>query len=300
MISILSSSKPRHHLEMIAGVTMISFSAVWVKLVHVGPTTIGFYRMLFGAAGLALIVFYRRERLFYGWRPLALGVLLGLLFAGDLTVWHRSILAVGPGLATILGNFQVFILAGFGIVVLRERPGWKTLLAIPLAMLGLFLIVGLKWGEVGATYRLGVLLGLGTACFYGAYVLVLKRLVSQPDAPPPLLNVTLSTVVTALALALIAGVQGETFVIPDRQSLAILVVYGLCGQVFGWVLIARSLPTIPASRVGLILLLQPALAFVWDVLFFRRPTTAPEAIGAIVALTAIYLGTPRSEPQVTE
>jgi drug/metabolite transporter (DMT)-like permease len=257
--------RPHRHLEMVAGVTMISLSAVWVKLAHVGPTTIGFYRMLFGAILLCLIVFFKRVRLWYGWQPFSLGIILGLLFAGDLTVWHRSILAVGPGLATVLGNFQVFILAAFGILVLRERPGWKALSAIPLAMIGLSLIVGPKWQNVDATYKLGVLFGLATACFYASYLLVLKKLLSRPDSPPPLLNVTVSTFATTAAIGLIAMLQGESFTIPDGQSLLILIVYGLCGQVLGWVLITRSVSAIPASRVGLILLLQPTLAFVWDV-----------------------------------
>ena len=44
------------------------------------------------------------------------------------------------------------------------------------------------------------------------------------------------------------------------------------------------------SRVGLILLLQPLLAFVWDVLFFSRSITLVELTGAILTLFGIYLG----------
>jgi drug/metabolite transporter (DMT)-like permease len=40
----------------------------------------------------------------------------------------------------------------------------------------------------------------------------------------------------------------------------------------------------------LILLLQPSLAFVWDVVLFDRPTQATEVLGAVLALVAIYLG----------
>ena len=58
----------------------------------------------------------------------------------------------------------------------------------------------------------------------------------------------------------------------------------------GWILITNALPKIRASLSGLILLLQPALAFVWDVLFFQRPTTPVNWLGVLVALVAIYLG----------
>jgi len=49
--------------------------------------------------------------------------------------------------------------------------------------------------------------------------------------------------------------------------------------------------------VGLILLLQPALAFVWDILFFGRPTRAVELVGAAITLGAIYLGLTGRQPQ---
>jgi drug/metabolite transporter (DMT)-like permease len=46
---------------------------------------------------------------------------------------------------------------------------------------------------------------------------------------------------------------------------------------------------------GLALLLQPALAFGWDILFFDRPTTMLEYVGAAVVLAAIYLGSTGSK-----
>jgi len=44
------------------------------------------------------------------------------------------------------------------------------------------------------------------------------------------------------------------------------------------------------SRAGVLLLLQPAGAFLWDVLIFGRPTTGRELVGAGLALLGIYLG----------
>jgi drug/metabolite transporter (DMT)-like permease len=287
----------RRLLRLVTGATMISFSAVFVKLVNVGPTATGVYRMVFGSALLILIAAWRRIPLWIGWPPFLLGVAAGALFAGDLTVWHRSILAVGPGLATVLGNFQVFFLAAFGIVILRERPGWRLMAAIPLAMLGLFLIVGPTWQEASPDYRTGIILGLATAAFYASYVLVLRKLQSRPDSPEPLANIAISTITTAAVMGIIAIFQQESFAIADTQSLLILALYGLCAQVLGWVLIMGSVKYLPASRVGLILLLQPTLASIWDVVFFKRPTSGVEVVGALIALTAIYLGNPaqRSE-----
>ena len=69
---------------------------------------------------------------------------------------------------------------------------------------------------------------------------------------------------------------------------------GLLSQAIGWILISSALPHIRAALSGLILLLQPALAFVWDVLIFKRHTTPLNWIGVAVVLVAIYFGTLKS------
>ncbi len=84
---------------------------------------------------------------------------------------------------------------------------------------------------------------------------------------------------------------GQSLAIPSLQSFGALLALGSLSQFAGWVLITNALPDIRASLSGLILLLQPALAFVWDVLFFHRPTRLLNWAGVAMALLAIYLGT---------
>jgi drug/metabolite transporter (DMT)-like permease len=270
---------------------MISFSAVFVKLAHVEPTMAGFYRMLFGGLILVTIVWFRGERLYHGIQNLLMIIACSLFFALDLSFWHRSIHYVGPGLATLLANFQVFFLATFGIIALREKITLKLLVSIPLAMVGLYLIVGFNWNELGTDYKTGVIFGLTTALFYSAYILTLRKAQFESVGRTSFPTIALISILTSLIMGLEALLQKEPFYIPDLQTWWALLGYGVISQVLGWVLIAAGLLKIEASRVGLILLLQPTLAFVWDILFFRRPTVPLEVFGALLALFAIYLGT---------
>ena len=277
-------------LQVVAGAVLISFAPVWVKLVPVGPTVSAFYRMAFGGLVLLGLATLRRGSFRAAPPAVVLAVLAGGLFAVDLICWHRSVLYVGPGLATILGNFQVFVLAGYGMLVLREPATWRLLVAIPLAVVGLALLVGVEWGALPADDRLGVVFGLLTAASYGAYLLLLRRTQAIPGRLGSVPNLAVISVVAVLGLGVSAGLEGESLAIPDPGTGALLVTYGVTAQVAGWILISRGLPHIEASRAGLVLLLQPALAFVWDVLFFSRPTTPRHVVGALLALGAIYLG----------
>src|SRR6056297_1974678 len=142
-----------------AGAVMISFAAVFVRLADMAPTTSGVYRMLFGSiALLALIgVQPRLHRGFAdGWMGLAL---IAAFFTADMWFWHRSILYIGPGLSTLLANFQVFVLAAVGVFWFRERVGLRFAAAITLAAGGLWLQVAPFLAEQ-QPQPAGVILGL--------------------------------------------------------------------------------------------------------------------------------------------
>lgn len=283
-------------VDLLAGGFLISFSAVFVELAHVGPTAAGVYRNLFAGVVLVSAALVRPGSLWSGWRPLGFAILAGILFGADLFCWHRSIDYIGPGLATIMGNFQVFALAFVGVAVFHERVTWRFVVSIPLAIAGLFLLVGIEWSRLGSLYRRGVWLGLATAVMYAAYLLTLRR--SQRDrvrlgAVP---NMAIISMVAAGVLSLSLLGEGGTFRIGDARTWVVLVAYGVLCQAAGWIIISRGLRRVEASRAGLLLLLQPALTFVWDIAFFGRPTTPLEAAGAVLVLGAIYLGNTRRAP----
>jgi drug/metabolite transporter (DMT)-like permease len=221
-------------------------------------------------------------------------VACGLLFAADLSLWHRAIHYIGPGLATIAGNFQVFFLAAFGILFLRERADWKYLLSIPMALGGLYLLVGVGWSAHDAEFKRGVVYGVSTAIAYAAFILVLQKSQTLSTRMGSAANLCVISLVTAAAMGIEAAVQGESFAIPDATSWTALLSYGILCQVVAWIVISRALSTTEASRAGLVLLLQPTLAFVWDVVFFARPSGLTDVAGALVAVAAIYLGGARA------
>lgn len=282
-------------LRVAAGAVLISFSAVFARIADAGPNAISFYRMAIGGAALLALVLFRRERLLHSRRTTALLVVCGVLFAADLGVWHAAIGLIGPGLATLIGNFQVFLLAAFGVIFLRERIGWHRAVGIPLAVFGLGLIVVPGVNISGGNFGLGLVFGLLTALSYAVFILVLKCAQSGDRSLKPLAAMAVISLVSAPLAGAGAIAFGESLAIGDPVTLAALIAYGLLCQVVGWVLITTGLPGVPASRAGLLLLLQPVLTLLWDYLFFAKPVMPLEIVGALIALGAIYLGSSRSK-----
>src|SRR5579863_5726700 len=102
--------------RMVVGAALISTTSIFVRYAHVAPTVSAFYRVAFGGAMLAVLLAARRKWADLGWRDAAWLILPAFAFAVDLIMWHRSILLIGPGLATLIGNFQVFVMAMAGVV----------------------------------------------------------------------------------------------------------------------------------------------------------------------------------------
>lgn len=273
------------------GAILISFSPVFVNIADVGPATAAFYRLFIGGAVLAAVAFAGGRPWQSGRKSFALACVCGLIIALDLSVWHLSIQLIGPGLATILGNHQVFVLAAFGVLFLKEPLSFRMSAAILLAVAGLFLIFGVDWDEFDARFKLGVFLGAATALLYATFLLVLRYVQSGPRAPDSVTTVAVLSIVGAGVLAAYVWFGNESFVVPDGRTWVVLFAYAIVSHVIGWVLITSGLPGLQASRAGLLLLLQPALAFVWDAVLFGRPTAPVEILGAGLALSAIYLGT---------
>jgi drug/metabolite transporter (DMT)-like permease len=284
-------------LRLFAGALIISFSPVFVKLTSVAPTASGFYRVLFGGIVLALFLLVTRRRLSLragAWTALLLSA---VFFALDLWFWHRSIIYIGPGLSTLLANFQVFFMMGAGILLLGQKPTGRQILAVPLAIVGLTLVVGFDWQKLPSDYRYGVVFGLLTAVCYAGYMLFMRQARMHSAHAVPTREIAVISLLTAVMLGSAAIVEDVSLVIPTVADAIWLLLYGVLCSGVGMMFIASSLARVSTTEVGLALLLQPTCSFLWDILFFGRSLTAMEAGGAVLALAAIYLGSARPSQQ---
>ena len=277
-------------LRLILGAVMISFSAVFVKLATIAPTSSAFYRCAIGAILLAACFWGRGRELWARGRGMWMLTLAALFFALDLVAWHRSIVYVGPGLATLLANFQAFVLALAGVLVFGQPMRWWTMFAIPLAFVGLGMIIGFDWRGLGEQDQRGIVYGLLTAVFYSGYLLSLRRARFVAQTRTPAGDLTLVSIGSALLLVAFARVEGASLAVSTVTDASLMLAYGVTGQVLGGVLISSALAFVSAARVGLILLLQPTLSYVWDIWFFHHPMTPVQVTGAVLALIAIYIG----------
>ena len=204
-----------------------------------------FYRCFWALPFLWALVVWEERRL--GPRPRALrraAWIGGAFFAADLILWHYAIEKVGAGLATVLGNTQVVLVGLLAWVLFRERLSRNALLAIPIAMAGIFLISGvLEDGAYGSDPKLGAIFGLLTGIAYSGFLLALRRGSGERGrVAGPLFDATLATAVFVVPAGLILGDLDFT---PSLEATLWLLALALSSQVVGWLLITVSLGGCP-------------------------------------------------------
>jgi drug/metabolite transporter (DMT)-like permease len=281
--------------KLLFGAVIISFSAVFVKLAGVPPAVSAFYRMFFG--GLTLLVLLgatgnlSAARRALAWPALACAV----FFSADLLCWHASINHIGPGLATLVGNFQVFLVTIVAAATARRVPRAGFLAGMAVAMVGLYLVVGRGFAGQTPEFRLGVGYGLATAVFYGLFILTLKKAVTDQGRAGPMAAMAVLSLAGSALLGPVAVLGGDSLALPTAVSLSSLLALGIIGQGIGWLAISQGLAGARPALAGLVLLLQPTLSYVWDVLFFGKATGPVELFGVALALGGIYIGSTRRE-----
>ena len=279
--------------QLLIGAAIIGTNGLMVRFAGTPPTISAFWRMFLSGLLLAALVQFR-----HGWQPLsrrawAWIALPSLAFAIDLWMWHRSILLVGPGLSTLLANAQVFFMALAGVLFFGERLTVRFVAGVPLAFFGLWLLLGGDWAHLPAQYRWGVWLGLATGVAYAAYNVGLKR--SQAEAAVGVDRVPVEQVLclaafgSAVCLGLMGVVEGASFALPSWESFGILLTLAAIGHCLSWILISRSIQVLSVAMVGLLLLFQPMVAYLLDVVLLDHPTSPRQWAGLLVTMAGIFV-----------
>jgi drug/metabolite transporter (DMT)-like permease len=269
----------------------IAFSGIFYRLAHVSPETATAFRCLYGLPILALVGLVEQRR--YGSLPsrtIWLAIVAGVFFAGDLLAWHHAVDHVGAGLATVLGNLQVIVVALVAWAVLGERPPRSVLLGLPIVLGGVVLISGVVGtGAYGPDPALGTILGIVTALSYAGYLLVIRR--GSTDLRRPAGPVAISTASTAVVAIIFGTVFGGFDPVPSWPSHGWLALVGITSQSIGYLIISISLPRLPAALTSIILLAQPVATVVLANVLLGEDPSITQLLGVALVIAGIAVAT---------
>jgi drug/metabolite transporter (DMT)-like permease len=272
---------------LLVGAAAIACSALFVKVSETGPVATAFWRV-----ALALPVLWTWSVIasrgghvagFAAERRLIIAA--GLFFAGDLAVWHWSIVLTSVANATLLANLAPIFVALAVWLLWGRRPTPLFVAGLATALVGVAVLLGGDF-RVGGGAVLGDVLGVVTAMFYGAYQLTVTRARARSATSVIMAWTALITTVALLPLALASGEQ----ILPHSAAgWAKLVGLALISQVAGQSLIAYAMAHLPATFSSVGLLAQPVIAAALAWVLLGETLGWVEIGGALVVLAGIRI-----------
>jgi len=276
---------------LLTGAMAISFAPVFIRTSQTGPVSTAFWRL--ALAGPFFWFWMVRARRRPGVpraappsvRRILLLMVPGLFFAGDLALWHWSVVLTSAANATLFVNLAPIFVTLVCWLWLGERFTWVFVMGLIVAMGAAAFMVGSS-AEGGDSSLLGDTLATVAAVFYAGYLVAVKLLRARLAVRDIMAWSCLSSSAVFLVVALVSGEQ-----LMPTTALGWLPLLGLAlvCQIWGQGLIAYALAHLPASFSSVTLLVQPVAATVLARVFLGEGIGAVQAVAGPVVLAGILL-----------
>ncbi|AIL32559.1 DMT family transporter [Basilea psittacipulmonis] len=279
-------------LQLAAGCIISGLGSLMVATIDMGIYAIAFWRLFIAAVIFLLIMLFGKfpfpkykQTFFYA-------ALAGILGAVDLMLWHVSIHAIGPGIATLLNSLQVFFLALIGLFFFRESLSKIQTISILVAVVGIALVV---WPEIGLSQEitLGLVTGLLSALAFALSMLSIRSATVQEKMPIFGIMFLIDFVGMLFTLPFAIYFDAQRFFPAVSLDWLNILAYGAVMQCLAWFLISKSISHVRLAIVGLLMLAQPTTALLGDGLFLHRVLDSVQYAGILLTMVAIYFGSKR-------
>ena len=284
------ANRPRlAFLALLVGATGIGFAPILVRLSETGPTATALFRLLFALPLIWVwLLLERREdtspqpRTARQFGALALS---GLLFTGDLSIWHWSLQFTTVANSTLITNIAPLLVTIAAWLFLGERMTSQFVIGLLLALAGAAVLLGNSY-TLSSRHLLGDVVSVISAMFYAAYLISVKQLRTLFSTPVIMAWVGLSS---AVGFALVAWLSGDVMWPATSRGWLVLVTLAVVCHLGGQTLIAYGFGHLPASISSVTLLWQPVVAAVVAWVFLGERMGWQQGIGAGVVLAGMIL-----------
>jgi drug/metabolite transporter (DMT)-like permease len=274
---ILLSDRGKGILMAIGGVLVLSPDSLMIRLAGLDDFTLLFYRGLFPAFAISLIllIHYRADfvpaLLRIGWA----GIFNGVLFAGVNITFISAIQRTSVANTLLFLSSAPVFAAILSLLVLRENQRPSTWLIIVLSLLSIFVI---GWGSYGSDGLVGDLFALGCAILTAGSA-ILVRYKKHIDLVP-------SVIIGSFFTACYALSQSPELAISSTQ----LVYVGIIGFIlvpFAYIVLTIAPRYANSAEVQLVYLLESILGPLWVWLVIKETPSLNTIVGGSMLLASV-------------
>lgn len=278
---------------MLGAAAAMSISPILVRFADVGPLSSAFWRVFLA---LPVLWFWMRgedgKRAGRASKNWTLPVILsGLAFAGDLLLWHLSIMNTTIANATFFATMAPLWVVVFGWLLMKQKAERMTLAGLGLCLAGGAALVYQSM-SINPAHAIGDALGIGTGVFFGLYFLAVGVARRETGAARVTFEMSVITVVILLAAALV--IEGN--ILPHSAlGWVVLLVLAFVSHAGGQGLLSVALGRLPTIFSSLVIFLEAVGAAIFAWILLDEPISPVQAIGGAVIIAGIWVARPRTD-----
>jgi drug/metabolite transporter (DMT)-like permease len=276
---LMPHARRQHHIGIVlllAAVISWSTAGLFTRLLTVDVQGILFWRGVFGAIGLLLVVSVLPStggvkafaRL--GWAGVAYATVTAISMLFFVSALRQTTVAH----VAIITAIVPFMAAYLGWVALREAPSRSAIIASSVALLGVVLMVGVNQDG----HWSGDAMAAAMALCMAVMILISRK---HPNIP------ALQATALASLLSAVFVLPVMTFEVPGAGELTTLAAFSLFNQVIGFGFFAMGASRLPPTQTALITALEAPLAPLWVWLLLSEQPGSATIMGGILVVIAV-------------
>ena len=246
------------------------------------------YRYAFGCLAMLGMLMFHRTRMRLAFGDFLRILLLSSMYAVSSIALIEGYNYMASGIATtLLFSYPVWTLL-LSVVFLKERLSLVTLLAIFIAIAGVFFLSGILDGGGSIKGITGMFLVLLSGFLYAVYMVIFPRMRIREM---PSLKLTFFIFFFAmLILTLYASfTRGRIDPIESSSQLINLFFLGLLPTAVSNITLIMSLKQISSTMAAVLGAFEPMTAMCVGILIFGEPFTIPIVIGFVLIIASVFI-----------
>ena len=255
----------------------------FVRNIAVSSGELALYRAILAALliGVYLLVTKQKINLRGIKKELPFLLLSGLALGFNWILLFQAYRYTTVSVATLSYYFAPVIVTVLCPVLFKEKMGSKQWICFIMSTLGIVLITGIGDISTGSNHFIGILYGLGAACFYATIVLSNKAIKGVDGIHRTFIQFVVAIITLIPYVALTSGVNLEML---DTKGWICLLIVGLIHTGFNYCLYFSSLKDLPGQQVSVLSYIDPLVAVIISVFVLGEGITPMQITGGILIL----------------
>jgi DME family drug/metabolite transporter len=209
---------------------------------------------------------------------------LGLILVGLVSADYLAIQRLPIAVAIVLLFTAPILVVIWAALTSRCLPSYPVLVALSFSIVGVLLVSNLLASNIEQVDWFGILVGLSTAVFFAAYI-VLSEQVSVT-------NETIGVMLKTFAVASLFWIayqttQGIPWTLLTPENILNVLYVGIAGNLLPYQLFFWCIQRVQAERAAIIATLEPLIAGTLAWVWFGQALSVMQIIGGVLIVTAV-------------